>query len=485
MTCAAGDLNPEQEASFQIVVSVLSGYSGSIANTVHAESTETPGHPATPDPEPKNNKAEVEVSTLPSADLELVKTALTPEVHPGQQASFSLVMTNKGPSDAQEVKLVDTLPAGLAYVSSSGASCEAAGQTVTCALGTITAGSSVTVELVTQPAGSRAPTRTRPSVSSTTPDPDPGNNSSEATVKVVPVPAVTPVTPSTVATPRSSGVSPSSGSMARTRVTLRKLVREHEVAPGGRLDYRLIVRNAGVQTAEKLKVCDDLPEQTTVLCPRRRTPRRRAHLLHARDARRRPEPHLHARPARRFRRRRSDRQPRDGDRQELRSRPRAGVHPGTESELGSQPAKTMSPARRARAPGPAERRSAALSCRARSLAYATPSAGAAGAPLARAASAGPPTPARAWVAKVVYPTVARAAPRLTHVRRLFTVSPVSAWGAPTELLVLGSRVDAAGHPWLRVRLDYRPNGFAAWIDEEDTVMHRDPGGSRSRASAAR
>jgi uncharacterized repeat protein (TIGR01451 family) len=48
-------------------------------------------------------------------------------------------------------------------------------------------------------------------------------------------------------------------------VTLRKLVREHEVAPGGRLDYRLVVRNAGAQTAEKLKVCDDLPEQTTVL----------------------------------------------------------------------------------------------------------------------------------------------------------------------------------------------------------------------------
>ncbi len=108
------------------------------------------------------------------------------------------------------------------------------------------------------------------------------------------------------------------------------------------------------------------------------------------------------------------------------------------------------------------------------LAYATPGAGAAGAPFARAASAGPPTPARAWIAKVVYPTVARAAPRLTHVRRLFTVSPVSAWGAPTELLVLGSRVDAAGHPWLRVRLDYRPNGFAAWIDEEDTVLHEDP-----------
>jgi L,D-transpeptidase catalytic domain len=108
-------------------------------------------------------------------------------------------------------------------------------------------------------------------------------------------------------------------------------------------------------------------------------------------------------------------------------------------------------------------------------AYATPSASAgAGPPFARVAAAGPPTPAQAWVAKVLYPTLARTAPSLTGARRLFTVAPVSAWGAPTELLVLGSRIDAAGHPWLRVRLDYRPNGFAAWIDEEDTILHEDP-----------
>jgi uncharacterized repeat protein (TIGR01451 family)/fimbrial isopeptide formation D2 family protein len=271
VTCAAGNLDPEQEASFQIVVSVLSNYSGSIANTVRAESTATPGHPATPDPEPANNEAHAEVTTEPSADLELVKTALTPEVFPGQQASFSLVVTNKGPSDAQEAKLVDTLPAGLAYVSSSGASCEAAGQVVTCALGTITVGSSVTVELTTQPAGLGSYTNLA-TVSSTTPDPELGNNSSEATVKVVPepvvpAPIVTPAAPSTAVTPSNpgNGVSPSTAATARTRVTLRKLVREHEVAPGGRLDYRLVVRNAGAQTAEKLKVCDDLPEQTTVL----------------------------------------------------------------------------------------------------------------------------------------------------------------------------------------------------------------------------
>jgi uncharacterized repeat protein (TIGR01451 family) len=263
VTCEAGNLDPGQEASFQIVVTVLSGYSGSIANTVRAESTATPGHPATPDPEPKNNEAGVEVSTAPSADLELVKTALTPEVHPGQQADFSLLVTNKGPSDAQEAKLLDTLPAGLTYVSATGASCEAAGQVVTCALGTITAGSSITVELITQPTGLGSYTNTA-MVSSTTPDPNMSNNFSEATVEVVPAPVVTPATSATITSPKL-GVSPSTASMARTRVTLRKLVREHEVLPGGRLDYRLIVRNAGTQAAERLQVCDNLPEHTTVI----------------------------------------------------------------------------------------------------------------------------------------------------------------------------------------------------------------------------
>jgi hypothetical protein len=84
-----------------------------------------------------------------------------------------------------------------------------------------------------------------------------------------------------------------------------------------------------------------------------------------------------------------------------------------------------------------------------------------------------PTPARAWIAKVIYPSVARSAPR-PSARRLLAVSPVSAWDTPTELLVLGARVGTKGKPWVRVRLDYRPNGFAAWIEAEDTILHPDP-----------
>jgi lipoprotein-anchoring transpeptidase ErfK/SrfK len=77
------------------------------------------------------------------------------------------------------------------------------------------------------------------------------------------------------------------------------------------------------------------------------------------------------------------------------------------------------------------------------------------------------------VAKVIYPTVARAAPS-TAARDLGVVSTVSEWGTPVVLLVLGARVDTGGRPWVRVRLGYRPNGLAAWVDAEDTVLHTDP-----------
>jgi lipoprotein-anchoring transpeptidase ErfK/SrfK len=73
---------------------------------------------------------------------------------------------------------------------------------------------------------------------------------------------------------------------------------------------------------------------------------------------------------------------------------------------------------------------------------------------------------------VLDPTAGRSAPSATGRRRL-RVAPVSAWGTPTELLVLGAHVDAGGHPWVKVRLDYRPNGYAAWIDAEDVTLHED------------
>jgi hypothetical protein len=81
-----------------------------------------------------------------------------------------------------------------------------------------------------------------------------------------------------------------------------------------------------------------------------------------------------------------------------------------------------------------------------------------------------PTRAGAWIARVVHPTPARERPRGRVVGR---IAASAAWaGGPVGLLVLGSREDAAGRLWLRVRLPVRPNGASAWIRADDTKLSR-------------
>jgi uncharacterized repeat protein (TIGR01451 family)/fimbrial isopeptide formation D2 family protein len=229
VTCKAGDLEPTQKASFQIVVSVPSSVTANIDNIVHATST-------TPDPVSANNEANVEVPAHPRADLRLLKSALTPEVLDGQHAVFSLLATNAGPSDAAAATIVEDLPSGLTYVSASGASCSAAAQKVTCLLGTLAAGAHTTVELtvLTTGAGTRHNSAT---VSSTAEDPEPLNNTSEATVQV----------------------------LAAADLVLEKTVAPAVVELPGEVTYTLRVTNNGPDGAVGAVLTDPLPSGETYM----------------------------------------------------------------------------------------------------------------------------------------------------------------------------------------------------------------------------
>jgi lipoprotein-anchoring transpeptidase ErfK/SrfK len=88
----------------------------------------------------------------------------------------------------------------------------------------------------------------------------------------------------------------------------------------------------------------------------------------------------------------------------------------------------------------------------------------------RAVAAAPPvagpTATLAWTAKVIYPTMARAAPR-ADARRTIRVGTVAAWdGGPVGLLVLGARSDKSGRLWIKVQLPDRPNGRSGWINAD-------------------
>lgn len=89
----------------------------------------------TPDRNRENNTDTDEIAVTTLANLSIAKAHAGP-VAIGAPVDFTIVVTNDGPSQARDVNVVDTLPAGLSFVSATGEgwTCSAAGQEVTCTL---------------------------------------------------------------------------------------------------------------------------------------------------------------------------------------------------------------------------------------------------------------------------------------------------------------------------------------------------------------
>jgi large repetitive protein len=260
VTCGLGELPDGATRTIHLVVAVgVSLGEQEVINTARVSSE-------TFDPNEANNSASAALHTGPTADVALEKTGPASVVS-GTQIAWSLRVHNNGPSTAHEVTVEDQLPSGVTFTgatASQGEPCRESGGVLTCDLGTMSDGAQAEITVtatVTLASGSIVNTAV---VHAIEPDPDPANNSSSATTTVLPAPA-TAATTATTTPGDTSGVDANSGSKRSTRVTLRKLVRERSVAPDGRLDYRLIVRNAGAAIAEDLRVCDAVPLHTTVV----------------------------------------------------------------------------------------------------------------------------------------------------------------------------------------------------------------------------
>lgn len=130
--------------------------------------------------------------TLPSADVAISKVADAPAAPGlGDTITFTLDVSNSGPGDAENVEVTDTLPANVTYVSAT-CTVAVAANIVTWSIGSLANGASASCDIATTITdfGEISNTAT---VTSTSPDPVPGNGSSTALVAGVPELAIEPV----------------------------------------------------------------------------------------------------------------------------------------------------------------------------------------------------------------------------------------------------------------------------------------------------
>jgi uncharacterized repeat protein (TIGR01451 family) len=154
VTCLAGDLAAGASKTFTITAAVASSATSCDASAVANHAT---GSSDTPDPNQSNNSASVCPPVAPQSALEITKVGSAPKVPAGGQVMYTLVVHNKGPSDAHGVTVDDSLPSELSLVSARPSQGSCSG--TSCDLGTIVAGGNaqilVTANVAPSAAGKR------------------------------------------------------------------------------------------------------------------------------------------------------------------------------------------------------------------------------------------------------------------------------------------------------------------------------------------
>jgi uncharacterized repeat protein (TIGR01451 family)/fimbrial isopeptide formation D2 family protein/LPXTG-motif cell wall-anchored protein len=241
-TLAAGLANGADASPITLATTVDSDAGpGIISNTADVSSS-------TADSVLSNNSSTDSVTVITSAAISLTKLlSSTPPVLAGTDASFTLVASNAGPSDADSVTVTDTLPANLSFDSYTGTgwSCTPSGQDVVCSRAGI-------------PAGTSAPAITLNAlVSASTPVTLPAG-----TTVLVNNASIDSATPGSKTNPAPVDVPV----QAQANLSLTKTPKTGTVAAGGTYTWNLAVHNDGPSdAASPLTVTDTLPGYQTFL----------------------------------------------------------------------------------------------------------------------------------------------------------------------------------------------------------------------------
>src|SRR5205823_5305398 len=198
-----------------------------LSNTASVTST-------TADPTPGDHSATETTGVNTAADLSITKSDSPDPVLAGNDLTYTIQVTNAGPSFARNVSISDAVPAGTSFVSADNGGTNTAG-TVTWNLGDLGL-ASTTVHLTVHVDPSRlADLSNTASVSSTTTDPTPGDHAATETTVV----------------------------NTAADLSITKSDSPDPVTAGNNLSYTITVTNGGPSFARSVQVTDPVPAGTS------------------------------------------------------------------------------------------------------------------------------------------------------------------------------------------------------------------------------
>ncbi len=184
VTCSIATL--ANGVSAQFTLTITAGNTTSVTNTAIASSESF-------DPNTSNNSSSVTTPITPVADVSITKSG-PPAVTAGTNITYTISVTNAGPSNATNVVVSDPAPANTTFVSANytsgpAGSCTPGGGSATCTVPTLSVGATTVftyVFLVSASTPNGSTITNIATVSAATSDPDGNNNSSSTSATVAP-----------------------------------------------------------------------------------------------------------------------------------------------------------------------------------------------------------------------------------------------------------------------------------------------------------
>jgi uncharacterized repeat protein (TIGR01451 family) len=220
-------LAPGASVTYTLTVQISASATGSLVNTATVSQAD--------DTTPGNNYATDTDTLTPQANLSVTKTDGTTTAVPGTSTTYTIVVSNAGPSTATNVSVSDPVPAGVTSATWSGNGQSNVSGALSDTIASLAPGASVTYTLTVQISPSATGSLVNTVTISAASDTTPGNNSATDTDTLTP----------------------------QANVSVTKTDGTTTAVPGTSTTYTIVVSNAGPSTATNVSVSDPLAAGVT------------------------------------------------------------------------------------------------------------------------------------------------------------------------------------------------------------------------------